>query len=109
MKFKKADTVKVLSGKDKGKVGKIEKIFSAKMSAMVEGVNQFKRHVKGRSQSGAAQTSGQKSEIITITKPLSISKLGLVCPNCKKITRVGFKMEKGSKVRICRKCKKTIN
>jgi large subunit ribosomal protein L24 len=47
---------------------------------------------------------GQKSEIITLTKPLAVANVRLVCPKCKKLTRVGFKMLKDEKVRICRKC-----
>lgn len=88
-------------GKDSGKTGKVEKMFPATGQVLVEGVNQFKRHVKSRSQD-------QKSEIVTITKPLLASKVAVVCPKCKKPTRIGMKIEKGEKVRICRKCKAVI-
>ncbi len=101
MKIKKGDTVKILMGKDSGKTGKVEKMFPATGQVLVEGVNQFKRHVKSRSQD-------QKSEIVTITKPLLASKVAVVCPKCKKPTRIGMKIEKGEKVRICRKCKAVI-
>ena len=63
-------------------------------------VNQYKRHVKGR-------TQGQKSEIITLTKPLNVAAVSLICPKCHKITRVGFKIGE-EKARICRKCGKLI-
>lgn len=101
MKLLKGDTVSIQIGKDKGKTGKVLKVLSKEDTVIVEGVNQFKRHVKARVQ-------GQKSEIITITKPLSISKVALVCPQCKKNTRVGYKIDKNEKIRICRKCQKTI-
>lgn len=96
MKLKKGDSVKVMIGKDKGKVAPILRITSADM-VMLEGINQFRRHVKGRSRD-------QKSEIVTITKPLPISNVALICPKCKKTTRVGYEVKKGEKVRVCRKC-----
>lgn len=97
MKLLKGDEVKIVLGKDKGKTGKIEKVFAGENAVLVGGVNQYKRHMKARSQ-------GQTSEIVTITKPLSVAKVQLICPKCKKITRVGYMMEKGKKVRVCRKC-----
>ncbi|MGI8419764.1 MAG: 50S ribosomal protein L24 [Candidatus Levyibacteriota bacterium] len=97
MKLKKGDAVTVVRGKDSGKNGTVEKVFSKEAKVLVGGVNQYKRHVKARSQ-------GQKSEIITLTKPLPLANVQLVCPKCKKLTRVGYKMLKDEKVRICRKC-----
>ena len=70
MKLRKNDTVQVTIGKDKGKSGKIEKVFTKEAKVLIEGVNQFKRHLKARSQS-------QPAEIITITKPLPISAVSL--------------------------------
>jgi large subunit ribosomal protein L24 len=101
MKLVKNDEVKVVTGKDKGKTGKIEKVFTKEVKVLVSGVNQYKKHMKAREQ-------GQQSEIITITKPLPVANVQLICPKCKKITRVGYKMEGEKKVRICRKCKATI-
>lgn len=101
MKLLKGDEVKVVLGKDKGKTGKVEKVFASKNEVLVTGINQYKRHMKARQE-------GQLSEIITITKPMTVSKVQLVCPKCKKITRVGYKMEKDKKVRICRKCNAII-
>jgi large subunit ribosomal protein L24 len=97
-KLKKGDEVVVVAGKDSGKKGKIEKVFSKTNKVLVSGVNLYKRHLKARSQK-------QPSEIITITKPLPVSNVILVCPKCKKQTRVGFKLEKNDKKRICKKCK----
>ena len=101
MKLKKGDLVTVVRGKDSGKTEKIVKVFSKENKVLVENVNQFKRHVKSR-------MPGQKSEIITLTKPLALASVRLVCPKCKKLTRVGFKMLKDEKVRVCKKCNAEI-
>ena len=100
-KLKKGDEAMVMSGKDKGKKGKIEVILSKENKVVVSGVNQYKRHLKKRSQS-------QPSEIITLTKPLPVSNVALVCPKCHLPTRVGFKKEKEEVVRICKKCQAQI-
>lgn len=101
MKIIKGDTVQITAGKDAGKTGKVGKVFSKTGKVVVEGMNQYKRHVKGR-------MPGQKSEIITITKPLPMGGIALLCQKCKKVTRVGYKMLKDEKVRICRKCNEEI-
>lgn len=101
MKLIKGDLVKIVRGKDKGKTGKIEKVFTKEEKVLVEGVNQFKRHVKARQQ-------GQQSEIVTITKPLGIANVALICPKCKEQTRVGYVISKETKQRICKKCKAEI-
>jgi large subunit ribosomal protein L24 len=97
MKLIKGDLVKIVTGKDKGKTGKVEKIFTKEAKVLVEGINQFKRHVKARQQ-------GQQSEIITITKPLAVASVALICPKCKEQTRVGYTITKDTKQRICKKC-----
>lgn len=101
MKLHKGDQIKVTIGKDKGKTGKVEKVFPRIDRVLIVGINEFKRHIK-------AKATGQKSEIVTITKPLPVSNVALICPKCNKLTRIGFKIEKGKKLRICRKCKKEI-
>lgn len=102
MKIKRGDTVKVLIGKESGKTGKVERIYVEKNMVLVEGMNSFKRHMKSRVQN-------QKSEIIDINKPLHAGNVAIVCPKCKKPTRVGYKTENGKKVRVCRKCNKNID
>lgn len=109
MKIKKGDTIKVLIGKDKGKSGKVDRIFPKKMRVLVDGINQYKKHFKARTQNPASRQGGQKSEILTITKPLPVSNVALVCPKCKKPTRIGFKSVGNSKIRICKKCNKEID
>lgn len=101
MKILKGDLVAIVTGKDEGKTGKVEKVLTKENMVVVEGVNQFKRHIKAR-------TQGQKSEIVTITKPLAMANVALICPKCKEQTRVGYKVSKDSKERICRKCKAVI-
>lgn len=101
MKLKKGDNVKIVLGKDKGKEGKIEKVFGKVGKVLVTGINQYKRHLKARSQ-------GQPSEIVTITKPLPLQNVALICPHCKVQTRIGFEIEKNDKIRVCRKCDKKI-
>lgn len=95
LKIKKGDQVIVMMGKDKGKKGEVIKVFPSRNAVVVENVNQYKRHVKSRQQ-------GQKSEIVTITKPLNVSKVSLIDVKKKKPTRAGFKIEKGKKERIGR-------
>jgi large subunit ribosomal protein L24 len=102
MKIIKGDTVQVVKGKDAGKTGKVEKVFEKERKVLVDNVNQYKRHLKARSQQ-------EPSEIITLTKPLPVANVQLVCPKCKKITRVGFIVEKDSKLRVCRKCEGRID
>ena len=90
MKLKKGDQVKIIRGKDSGKTGLVEKVYPKLSKVIVAGINQYKRHVK-------AKTQDQKSEIVVITKPLSSSNVILVCPKCKKSTRVGYKVLKDNK------------
>jgi large subunit ribosomal protein L24 len=101
MKLKKGDSVKVIRGKDKGKDGKIDQVFPKLGKVLVSGVNQYKRHLKARSQT-------KPSEIVTLTKPLPEENVILVCPKCHKETRVGYKIEKNVKTRICKKCNSEI-
>ena len=101
MKLKKGDEVIVTQGKDKGKKGKIEKVLTKTGKVLVAGVNIYKKHQKSQ---GQRKPGG----IIDIVKPLPWSNVSIVCPNCKKQSRVGFKITNGKKIRICRKCKKEI-
>lgn len=100
LKFKVGDTVKIMSGKDKGREGKIEKIFLKEARALIPGINLYKKHIKGR--------PGQKAGIYDIPRPLPVSSLAVVCPKCKKPTRVSFKVIESEKIRICKKCGKEI-
>lgn len=99
-RLRKGDNVQVLAGKDKGKTGAIEKVLLSAGMVFVSGANLYKRHVR--------KMNDIEGGIIDLPKPLKISKVGLVCPSCKKVTRVGFKVDGDSKVRICKKCKKEV-
>ncbi len=100
-KIKKGDNVKVLAGKDSGRTGNVDRVLVRTGKVIVAGINISKRSVK---KSGDNQTGG----IVELVKPVNLSNVALICPNCKKITRVGFKIEGKDKVRICKKCKKEI-
>ena len=97
MEIRRDDTVVVLSGKDKGKQGKVISADPAGRKVIVEGVNVAKRHQKARRQE-------ELSEIIKKETPIYVSKVQLVCPKCGKPTRVGHKVEGDKKVRACKKC-----
>ena len=104
-KIKKGDSVIVLSGKDKGKTGKILKIIKNKNKidkAIVEGANIVKKHTK--------QSATQKGGIESIEMPMFLSKLSLIDPKTSKPSRVGFKFLKdGKKVRFSKKSGETLN
>lgn len=99
-KIHKGDTVQILLGKDRGKSGQVERVLNKTDKVVVTGLNVFKRHLKSR--------QGIEGGIIEIVKPVNISNVILVCPNCKKTTRVGFKVSGDSKIRLCKKCGKEI-
>lgn len=96
-KFKIGDEVKITTGKDKGKTGKIEKIFTSENKIVVTGVNIYKRHKK--------VTRSEPAGIYEITRPIDVSKIVLICPKCQKFTKVGFVIDIKSKKRICKICK----
>ena len=101
MKIIKGDKVKVLIGKDKGREGVVLKSFPKKSTVVVKDLNIFKKHIK--------PTQDKKGGIVEKERPLYISKLMLICPECQKPTRVGYKIDKsGAKYRICKKCKAII-
>ena len=97
MNIKKDDKVVVLSGKDKGKEGKILTADPKAMKVTVEGVNVATKHQKPRKQ-------GEEGGIIKVETPIYASKVQLVCPKCGKATRVAHKIEGDKKVRVCKKC-----
>lgn len=100
-KLKKGDEVKIVAGKDKGKTGKIDKVLPKEEKILIPGINQYKRHMKARSQN-------QPSEILTLTKPLPVANVRLICPKCHEVTRIGFSFEEDKKVRVCKKCDQKI-
>ena len=97
MKIKKGDTVQVLSGNDKGKTGEVLEVIPKDSKVIVKGVNVRKKHVKSKKQ-------GQEGGIIAIECAVNESKVSVVCSKCEKPTRIGYKIEKDEKVRVCKKC-----
>lgn len=99
---KKGDTVLVLSGKDKGKQGKVILAMPKKDKVVVEGANKIKRHTK-------PNQNNPQGGIITKEAPLHVSKVMLVCPACNKAARTGKKEVNGKFVRFCKKCNEVID
>ena len=100
---KKGDTVKILSGKDKGKQGKILRAIPAKERVVVEGVNIVKKAQRPTQQN-------PQGGITTMEAPLNVSNVMLVCPKCNEATRTGKRVnEAGKKVRVCKKCGQDID
>lgn len=99
---RKDDTVVVISGKDKGKMGKVLVADPKAGRVIVEGVNFVTKHVRPRGQ-------GQQGGRIEQEGPIYASKTMLYCPKCKKGTRKAFKiLDDGSKARVCKKCGETF-
>ena len=101
MKVKKGDNVLIISGKDKGRTGKIMKALPKELKVLVEGINLKKKHVRPKRQ-------GEKGQIVEIPAALDVSNVKMICPKCGKVTRVGYKIEKDLKSRVCKKCGQKI-
>lgn len=101
MKVRTGDKVKVLYGKNRGKVGTVLRVLKSKGKVVVEGVNVYKKHIKGNNRD-------VESQIAEIIKPVEVSKVMVICPNCGKPTRIGFNVTKSGKTRVCKKCNKEI-
>lgn len=101
MKIHKGDQVLIISGKYRGKKGKVLKAFPKERKIIVEGINLRKKHRK-------AQKTGEKGQTVEIPGPLDVSGVKIICPKCKKATRIGYKIVKEKKYRLCKKCSKTI-
>ena len=101
MKIKKGDTALIISGKYRGKKGKVLKVFPKEDRVLVEGINLIKKHQK-------AKRTGEKGQIIEMPKPLQVSNVKLICSKCGKATRAGYKIIEKSKVRFCKKCHQEI-
>lgn len=100
-KIKKGDTVKVITGKDKGKTGKVLRVILSNGRVLVEGINLYQKHVRPR-------TANEKGQTITVPRSLAISNVQLICSSCGAATRVGFTVANNSKSRTCKKCSSTV-
>jgi len=101
MKFHKGDQILIISGKDRGRKGKVLETFPGQNRLVVEGINMKKKHVRPKK-------SGEKGQIVRFPAPLHISNVKLICRNCGKPTRIGFKIVNKKKYRICKKCGQAI-
>jgi len=104
MKLKIGDEVQIIAGKDKGKKGKITKVLKKTNKIVVEKINLVTKHVK--------KTAQKPGERIKFEAPIQASNAMIVCPKCKKTTRITIKMLKGEKKekqRICKKCKDSLD
>ncbi len=100
---KKEDTVVVISGKDKGKKGKVLEVLPKENRVIVEGINKVKRHTR-------PSQKMQQGGIIEKESPIHASNVMYVCDSCKKGTRTGIKIkDNGQKVRFCKKCNSEID
>ena len=107
MKIKKNDIVKIMQGKDRGKKGKVLKVFPDENRVVVEGHNLLIKHTRPKKQ-------GEKGQRIQFPAPMDVSKVILLCPHCDKAIRVSYKIvdikDKGKKkLRFCRKCDQAID
>jgi len=102
-RIKKGDTVKVITGKEKGKTGKVLEVDTQKRKIYVEKVNFIKRHIR-------PSQKHRQGGIIEKEGPLHISNVMIVCQNCGKAVRIGIKsMDDGKKLRYCKKCSEIVD
>lgn len=101
--IKKDDKVKVIAGKDDGKIGKVLKVIRKENRVIVENINKVKRHVK-------PDMKNRQGGIIEKEAPIHLSNVMLMCNHCMKPSRVRMQeLENGKKVRVCRKCNENID
>jgi len=109
MRIKTGDKVKILAGKDRGKIGKVLQVFVKENKVVVEGLNQMIKHQRARRQ-------GETGQRIQFPAPIAVSNVALVCPKCSQPTKIGYqlikpedKTKKKIKNRICKQCGEVIN
>ena len=103
IRIKKDDKVKVMTGKDKGKIGKVLKVVKKTNRVVVENINVVKVHQRPSQQN-------PQGGIVEKTQPIHISNLMVMCNSCVTPTRIGIKtLEDGKRVRICKKCNQQID
>lgn len=102
MKIKVNDNVLVISGKDRNKTGKVMRIIEKEGKVVVEKLNMRTKHIK--------KSQTRPGSKITMEAPMSASNVMVICPHCKKRSRVGYtKLETGKKQRVCKKCKESLD
>jgi len=103
MKIRKNDTVVIISGKDRGRNGKVLDVFPKMDQLIVEGMALKKRHRRPKK-------AGQKGQVVTLPAPIDVSNVMLMCKSCGKGVRVGYQIldDGARKIRICKKCKSEL-
>jgi len=101
MKIKKGDQVLIISGKDKGRKGKVIESIPKQARIIIENINLRKKHVKPKK-------SGEKGQIVELPSPLNVSNVKIICPKCAKAVKISYKIEGKKKYRVCKKCNQAI-
>jgi len=101
MKIRKGDKVKIITGKDKGREGVIDRVLPKRKAVVVGGLNIYKKTVRPRKKD-------EKGGIVEIACPMNISNVALICPKCSQPTRIGYRQDDNKKIRICKKCQQLI-
>lgn len=101
MKIRKGDKIRVMAGKDNGREGVIDRVYPKSGKVLIQKINTYKKHIK-------KSDKMPKGGVVEIPRAMDVSKIMLVCPKCGKLTRIGYKLEKNKKIRICRKCDSII-
>lgn len=102
MNIKKGDQVKIMKGKDRGKSGKVVKVYPSEKLVTVEGLNLHQKAVR-------AKTTDEKGQLVKLPTPMNVSSVAIICPACGKATRVGNRRPaKDPKERYCKQCNATI-
>lgn len=101
MKIKKNDQVLIISGKDKGRKGKIIEAFPKQGKITVENINLKKKHMRPKK-------SGEKGQIVELPLAFDVSNTKIICPKCNKAVRMGYRIEGKKKFRVCKKCNQEI-
>jgi large subunit ribosomal protein L24 len=103
MRIRKDDTVVIITGKDRGKKGKVRRAFPNEDRVVVEGLNMIKRHSRAR-------RATRQAGIIEMEAPIHVSDIMLICNKCGNPTRVNFRLlDDGKKVRVCNSCREVID
>lgn len=97
MKLRKGDNVQVIRGRDRGKDGQVTHVFRDRDRVTVQGVNMYTKHVRPKKQ-------GEKGQSVRVPRPVPVANVMVVCPSCKKPSRVGYRTEGAKKTRVCKRC-----
>jgi len=101
MKIKSGDMVLIIAGKDRNKSGKVTEVFPKDNKIIIESLNIIKKHVRPKKQ-------GEKGQRVEVPRAIDVSNVKIICPKCKKPTRIGNRMLENKKTRFCKKCNQEI-